>query len=161
DPTDLFAYDELARILKQNVTAALVREADLLRAVDTIYRRTDEISSLAEELGQELLQGDFDLQSLAELEGAVDTPVIKLLQSMFEDAVQVGASDIHIEPDENVLRIRQRVDGVLSEQLIEGKRVASALVTRLKLMAQIDISEKRLPQDGRFSMRVKDQTIDV
>ncbi|MCA1799206.1 MAG: GspE/PulE family protein [Xanthomonadaceae bacterium] len=161
DPTDIFAYDELSRLLKKNVSIALVREADLLRAIDIVYRRTDEISSLAEELGQELMQGDFDLATLAEAEGAVDAPVIKLLQSMFQDAVQVGASDIHIEPDESVLRIRQRVDGMLHEQIIEGKRIASALVTRLKLMSQLDISEKRLPQDGRFTIRVKERTVDV
>ena len=161
DPTDIFAYDELSRLLKKNVRVALVREADLLRAVDIIYRRTEEISSLAEELGQELMQGDFDLAQIVQTEGVVDAPVIKLLQSMFEDAVQVGASDIHIEPDESVLRVRQRVDGILHEQIIEGKRVTSALVTRLKLMSQLDISEKRMPQDGRFTIRVKDKTIDV
>ena len=161
DPTDIFAYDELSRLLKRNLRVALVREADLLRAVDIIYRRTEEISTLAEELGQELMQGDFDLAQLVQTEGVVDAPVIKLLQSMFEDAVQVGASDIHIEPDESVLRVRQRVDGMLHEQIIEGKRVTSALVTRLKLMSQLDISEKRMPQDGRFTIRVKDKTIDV
>ncbi len=161
DPTDIFAYDELARILKKSVRLALVREGDLLKAIDIVYRRTEEISTLAEELGAELQQGDFDLAQLMEAEGVVDAPVIKLLQSMFEDAVQVGASDIHIEPDEQVLRIRQRVDGVLHEQIIEGKRVTSALVTRLKLMSQLDISEKRMPQDGRFSIKVKDKTIDV
>ncbi len=161
DPTDIFAYDELARLLKKNLRIALVRESDLLRAIDIVYRRTEEISTLAEELGQELMQGDFDLNTLVESEGVVDAPVIKLLQSVFEDATQVGASDIHIEPDEHVLRIRQRVDGVLHEQIIEGKRITSALVTRLKLMSQLDISEKRLPQDGRFTIRVKDRTIDV
>ncbi len=161
DPNDIFAFDEVGRILKKNLRIALVRESDLLRAVDIVYRRTEEISSLAEELGQELMESDFDLAQLAETEGVVDAPVIKLLTSMFQDAVQVGASDIHIEPDESVLRIRQRVDGVLHEQVIEGKRIASALVTRLKLMSQLDISEKRLPQDGRFSVRVKDRTVDV
>ena len=76
---------------------------------------------------------------------------------MFQDAVQVRASDLHIEPGENVLRVRQRVDGVLQEQKIDGRRVASALVTRLKLMSGLDIAEKRLPQDGRFSLKVKDK----
>ena len=75
---------------------------------------------------------------------------------MFNDAVQARASDIHIEPGEQKLRIRLRVDGVLQEQLIDGRRVAGALVTRLKLMAGLDIAEKRLPQDGRFSVRVRE-----
>ncbi|MFW5926714.1 MAG: GspE/PulE family protein [Wenzhouxiangella sp.] len=161
DPTDIFAYDALSRMLKRPIRIALVRESDLLHTIDIVYRRTEEISSLAEELGEELSGSDYDIAQLEDDEGQVDAPVIKLLQSMFEDAVQIGASDIHIEPDENLLRIRQRVDGELQEQVIEGRRVASALVTRLKLMASLNISEKRLPQDGRFSVRVKDRNIDV
>jgi len=161
DPTDIFGYDALRSILKKPIDIVLVRESDLLRAIDIVYRRTEEISSLAEELGEELSESDYDIAQLEDDEGQVDAPVIKLLQSMFEDAVQIGASDIHIEPDESVLRIRQRVDGELQEQVIEGRRVASALVTRLKLMASLNISEKRLPQDGRFSVRVKDHNIDV
>jgi len=161
DPTDIFGYDALRSILKKPIDIVLVRESDLLRTIDIVYRRTEEISSLAEELGEELSESDYDISQLEDDEGQVDAPVIKLLQSMFEDAVQIGASDIHIEPDESVLRIRQRVDGELQEQVIEGRRVASALVTRLKLMASLNISEKRLPQDGRFSVRVKDHNIDV
>ena len=90
-----------------------------------------------------------------------DAPVVKLLQSIFEDAVQIRASDIHIEPDENVLRIRQRVDGVLQEQIMKERRIAPALVLRLKLLSGLDISEKRLPQDGRFTLKVKGRKIDV
>jgi MSHA biogenesis protein MshE len=80
---------------------------------------------------------------------------------MFEDAVQVGASDVHIEPQEAGLQIRVRVDGVLQTQTEADKRIGAALAQRLKLMAGLDISEKRLPQDGRFSVRLKDTTIDV
>lgn len=161
DPTDIFGYDALSRLLKRPINLVLVRESDLLRTIDVVYRRTEEISSLAEELGEELSGSDYDIAELEDDEGQVDAPVIKLLQSMFEDAVQIGASDIHIEPDEQVLRIRQRVDGELQEQVIDSRRVASALVTRLKLMASLNISEKRLPQDGRFSIRVKEHNIDV
>lgn len=161
DPTDIFAFDELQRILRKPVRLALVREADLLVAIDMVYRRTQEISSLADELGEEIAEGDYDLAELADEEEPVDAPVIKLLTSLFEDAVQVGTSDIHIEPDEKVLRLRQRIDGVLHEHTLENRRIAGALVTRLKLMSGLDISEKRLPQDGRFSIRVKEKMIDV
>ena len=161
DPTDIFAYDALGQMLKRPLNIVLIRESELLNTIDLVYRRTEEISSLAEELGEELSASDFDLAELGEGDNLSDAPVIKLLQSMFEDAIQVGASDIHIEPDEKVLRIRQRVDGQLQEQVIEGRKIASALVTRLKLMASLNISEKRLPQDGRFSVRVKDRNIDV
>ncbi|HEC85988.1 MAG: hypothetical protein DRR08_12515 [Candidatus Parabeggiatoa sp. nov. 2] len=90
-----------------------------------------------------------------------EAPVVKLVQSLFEDAMQMRASDIHIEPDENVLRIRSRIDSMLHEQIIPEKRIISSLVSRLKLVAGLDISEKRLPQDGRFNLTVKDKTIDV
>src|SRR5690606_3539604 len=86
---------------------------------------------------------------------------VKLLQKIFEEAIAAKASDIHIEPDEKVLRIRNRIDGVLIEQVMNEKRIASALVVRLKLMAGLDISEKRLPQDGRFNLKVKHHNIDV
>ncbi len=161
DPTDIFAHDELARLLGKSVKIALVNETELLRTIDITYRRTDEINALAAEVKEELGEARIDIDQLTADEDSAEAPVIKLLQSMFRDAVQVSASDIHIEPDEFVLRIRQRVDGVLQEHVIDGRGVAGALVTRLKLMSGLDISEKRLPQDGRFSVRVNETTLDI
>ncbi|MEX2524893.1 MAG: GspE/PulE family protein [Gammaproteobacteria bacterium] len=161
DPTDIFAYDELSRILNKPVRVAVVRESDLLKTIDLVYRKTDQISGYAEELSDELAESDIDLANLVSSADVTEAPVVKLLQSLFEDAIQIGASDIHIEPDENVLRLRQRVDGILQEHIMEETRIASALVLRLKLMAGLDISERRLPQDGRFSLKVKDHNIDV
>ena len=161
DPTDIFAYDELTKVLKRPIRQAVVREAELLRTIDSVYRKTDEISSLAEELSEELSETDFDIDELLQSSDVSEAPVVKLLQSIFEDAIQIGASDIHIEPDEQVLRIRQRIDGVLNEQVMKEKRIAAALVSRLKLMGGLDISERRLPQDGRFNIRIKDKPIDV
>ncbi|MFU8837661.1 MAG: GspE/PulE family protein [Thiohalomonadaceae bacterium] len=161
DPTDIFAYDELSKILKNDLRLAVVREADLLRTIDLVYRKTEEISSLAEELSEELSDSDISIEQMLQGADVSDAPVVKLLQSLFEDAVQIGASDIHIEPDEHVLRIRQRIDGVLQEQVMKEKRIAAAVVSRLKLMAGLDISERRLPQDGRFNIRVKEHSIDV
>ncbi len=161
DPTDIFAHDELSRLLGTTVKIALVNESELLRTIDIMYRRTDEINALAAEVKEDLGEARIDIDELTAEEDSAEAPVIKLLQSMFRDAVQVSASDIHIEPDEFVLRIRQRVDGVLQEHVIDGRGVASALVTRLKLMSGLDISEKRLPQDGRFSVRVNETTLDI
>ncbi|MCC7412162.1 MAG: type II/IV secretion system protein [Gammaproteobacteria bacterium] len=161
DPTNIFAYDELAALLKRPVELAVVREADLLRTIDAVYRHTEQITGFAEQLSDELTAGDIDMQELVAAADLADAPVVKLLQSVFEDAVQIKASDIHIEPDETVLRIRQRVDGVLQEHVLNEKRIVQALVLRLKLMGGLDISEKRLPQDGRFSIRVKDHAVDV
>ena len=160
DPTDIFAYDDIAQELGQNISVAVVRESELLESLDALYRRTDEIFSLAEEVGEELEEQAFDLDDF-DTDDAEDAPIVRLLQSIFEDAVQVGASDIHIEPDESTLRIRQRVDGVLQEQIMNEKRIAGALVLRLKLMCGLNISEKRLPQDGRFNVKVKNHYVDV
>jgi len=161
DPTDLMARDELLRVLKKTIRVAIVIKADLLAAIDQSYRRTDEINILAEKLGTELSETYFNIDSLLISDEIADAPVVKLLQSLFEDAILAKASDIHIEPDESVLRIRQRVDGVLIEQVLEEVNIASALVIRLKLIAGLNISEKRLPQDGRFNVRVQGRTLDV
>lgn len=161
DPTDIFAYDDLTKQLKCHIHLAVARESEIMSTIDMVYRRTSQISDLAEELGDELAESDIDLQELVQGEDVANAPVVKLLQSIFEDAVQIGASDIHIEPDENVLRIRTRVDGILQEQVMKEKRIASALVSRLKLMAGLNISERRIPQDGRFNIRVRDRSIDV
>jgi MSHA biogenesis protein MshE len=160
DPLDLFAYDELTRILKRNIAIAAVPEGQLAAAFDRLYRRTEEISGLARALERDL--GDaVDFGELTATVGIEGAPVVRLLQSLFEDAMQVGASDVHIEPQETSLQIRVRVDGVLQVQTQADKRIGGALAQRLKLMAGLDISEKRLPQDGRFSVRLKDHTIDV
>ena len=160
DPTDIYALDEIQGKLSKPVSQAIVREAALLENFDLIYRRTEEISALAEELGQDLSESGVDLDDLLQVE-MTDAPVAKLLRSIFEDAVQIGASDIHIEPDKNVIRIRQRIDGVLYEQVMKETQIAPAVVVRLKLMSNLNISEKRLPQDGRFNMVVKKRDIDV
>src|SRR5205807_8537122 len=102
-----------------------------------------------------------DFGALGATLGAEDAPVVKLLQSLFQDATQVGASDIHIEPQEDKLRIRFRIDGQLQAQTETELRVAAALALRLKLMAGLDISEKRHPQDGRFNVVVRQQPVDV
>jgi MSHA biogenesis protein MshE len=161
DPTNIFAYDELSRILKKSIRLAVVREIDLLKTIDTVYRKTEQISGFAEQLNDELTESDIDLGALLADADVADAPVVKLLHSLFEDAIQIKASDIHIEPDEKVIRIRQRVDGVLQEHIMDEIRIAPALVLRLKLMAGLDISEKRLPQDGRFSLKVKEHNVDI
>ena len=161
DPQDLLATDKISQILKGNINLAIVKEADLLSVIDLMYRRSTEITNLAEELSAELEPGDIDLAKMTEGLSLADAPVVKLLQSIFDDAVQVNASDIHIEPDEHVLRIRQRIDGVLYEQILKEKDVAPALALRLKLMAGLNIAEKRLPQDGRFSIKLKGKNFDV
>jgi MSHA biogenesis protein MshE len=161
DPTDLMVIDDLQRILKKPVMPAFIREQEMLSILDSVYRRQEQMASIAGELEGELQSSDFDINAMAMTSDTSEAPVVRLLQSLFEDAVQVKASDVHIEPEENQLRIRLRVDGELQEQVMKEKRVASALVSRLKIMSGLDISEKRLPQDGRFNIRVRNRNIDV
>ncbi|MDI1299650.1 type II/IV secretion system protein [Methylotenera sp.] len=161
DPTDLFAYDELVRLLHRDIELAVIQESALLQLIDRSYRRTDEISNLALELGQDLGDTAIDFAAMGMGGSAEEAPVVKLLQTIFEDAVQVRASDIHIEPQEHKLHIRFRIDGVMHLQTEADLKIASALALRLKLMSGLDISEKRLPQDGRFAVKVKQQAVDV
>lgn len=161
DPTDLFAYDEIARLLKKTVELAVVNETEVLGAIDRIYRRTEQITDFAREVEQDLGDTSIDFGALAANPGLEEAPVVKLLQSVFDDAVQVRASDIHIEPQDGRLQIRFRIDGVLHLQTEADIKVATPLALRLKLMADLDISEKRLPQDGRFAVKVRNQRIDV
>jgi MSHA biogenesis protein MshE len=162
DPNDLAAYDDIRRLLRREVEIAVVAESQLLALIDRVYCRTDEISGLAKELTADLsdLPIEFDDPARAASE-AEEAPVAKLLQTVFEEAVRARASDIHIEPQERLLRVRFRIDGVLHVQMDADAKIASAMALRLKLMSGLDISEKRLPQDGRFAMTVRNSTIDV
>ena len=160
DPTDLFAYDEISRLLKRDIELVLVSENQVLESIDRIYRRTEQITDLARELGAGM-EDVVNFGILSTEPGGEDAPVVKLLQTMFEDATQVNASDVHIEPQELRLQIRFRIDGQLQLQTETDIKIAPALVQRVKLMSGLDISEKRLPQDGRFNVRVQDTRIDV
>jgi MSHA biogenesis protein MshE len=162
DPTDLAAYDELTRLLKREINLAVVSESQLMTSIDRLYRRTGEISALSLELTAELAQTEADFGAASGADAALkDAPVVKLLQTLFEDAVQVRASDIHIEPQEKNLHVRFRIDGVLHLQTESDSKIASALVLRLKLMSGLDISERRLPQDGRFHVDIRGSAVDV
>ncbi len=161
DPTDLPAYDELTRILKRDIEQAVVAESQLLAAIDRGYARTEEISGLAQELGDEVGDAAVSFTTLATSAGAEEAPVVKLLQSVFDEALRVRASDIHIEPQESRLFIRFRIDGVLYVQTEAESKISAPLVLRLKLMSGLDISEKRLPQDGRFVAKVRNSQVDV
>lgn len=163
DPADLAAVDAISNYVQpRKMRLAVVPDSQLLTAFDNLYRRTKDIVQFAKELQTETEEGaEFDLGAMSLDADADDATVAKLLQSIFTDAVQVRASDIHIEPDEGALRIRMRVDGVLHENVLTEANIANALLLRLKLMAGLDISEKRLPQDGRFNIKVRGHSIDV
>jgi len=162
DPTDITAYDEVMRIVHRDIELVVVIESQLVPLLDRVYRRTEEISGLAKELTQEMGDIPFEFGSVLGLTaGAEDAPVVKLLNTVFEEALKMRASDIHVEPQEKSLVIRFRIDGVLHIQTEADAKIATALVLRLKLMSGLDISEKRLPQDGRFALQLRGAPVDV
>ena len=163
DPSDLNAYDEVARLTRREIDLAVVAESHLLAALDRVYRGVDEIAGLARELTADIANVEDEIGDLLGLSTATteDAPVVRLLSSMFEQALRARASDIHIEPQERQLRIRFRIDGVLQVRTEADAKIAGAVALRLKLMSGLDISEKRLPQDGRFHVKLKQANVDV
>ncbi|MBR9857209.1 MAG: type II/IV secretion system protein [Gammaproteobacteria bacterium] len=160
DPADLDTQDAIANLLSpREVRLAVAPQSQLFGLYDQLYRRTDDIANLAEQLQVENTPSRPALEA-AGLDDS-DATVAKLLYSLFEDALQVGASDVHIEPDKNLIRLRMRVDGLLQETELKEVGIAPALVSRLKLMAGLDIAERRLPQDGRFALKIKNSPVDV
>ena len=162
DPTDITAYDEILRHVKRDIDLVVVIESQLMAMLDRVYRRTEEITGLAKELTQEMADIPVEFGSLlGSAPGAEDAPVVKLLNTVFEEALKMRASDIHVEPQEKSLAIRFRIDGILHVQTEADSKIATALVLRLKLMSGLDISEKRLPQDGRFAIQLRGKPVDV
>jgi MSHA biogenesis protein MshE len=161
DPTDMAAFDQLARSLKAHIVPAVVAEGALLGAIERIYQRKEAMATFAREVAADVGEGVLSLAGLEGSATADEAPVLKLINSIFDAAVTRGVSDIHIEPQERALQIRFRIDGVMQVQSTPDARVAGALVQRLKLMSSLDIAEKRLPQDGRFRVKVAGATLDV
>jgi MSHA biogenesis protein MshE len=159
DPTDLRAQDELAMALKRPIDVSMITNEQLVHTIDRIYRKTEQISEYAREVEREVEV--VDLNAMSAQITAEDAPVVRLPQTVFDDAAKAHASDIHVEPQEKKLIVRFRIDGVLHVQAEADPRIASALVVRLKLMAGLDIAEKRLPQDGRIAMKTGSHKMDV
>ncbi|MFT7300626.1 MAG: MSHA biogenesis protein MshE, partial [Porticoccus sp.] len=162
-PLDLSAINELTRLLKRRITFVEAPENELMLALDQAYQPTKKINEHAEQveaLANDLKAG-IGFAELTAAPGLEGTPVARLLLSLFESSMRMGASDIHIEPLESGLQIRVRRDGFLEIQMLADKRSGEALIQRVKLMAGLDISEKRLPLDGSFNVRLNKHTIDV
>lgn len=158
DPLDVVAIDKLREFLKCPLYFALVKDQDLEKVFNLTYRHTKAISNFAQALSQEI---NKDVEAIVTAEGETDAPVIDLLDTIFRDASQLNASDIHIEPSATLIRIRLRIDGMLHEQIVKEPGIMTAIASRLKLMAGLNISEKRLPQDGRFEITQHGRKYDV
>lgn len=164
DPLDYPTRDEITdKFYPSEVRFVIAPESEIVRSLSQFYRNTEAIAKYANQLQTEVVNSAFDMSSdlLGVDDATSDAAVVNLLRTVFEDAINFNASDIHIEPDENVLRIRQRIDGNLTEQILNNVEIAPAIALRLKLMSGLDISEKRLPQDGRFPVTISGKNIDV
>ncbi len=155
---------ELRRHLGAPLRLSILAPNDFETLLRGLYEQGDDARAMVSDLDERL-----DLQTLADelpepadlLESDDDAPIIRLINALLTEAVKEGASDIHVEPYENRLVVRFRVDGVLREVLSPQKAIAAAVVSRIKVMARLDIAERRLPQDGRISLRVAGRPVDV
>src|SRR5580765_8266176 len=163
DPTNVFAMDDIKFMTGFNIEPVVASESAIMDAIDKAYGGSQQDAANVDELlasmGDEAdveLQAEQDEMDLAELEKSADeAPIVKLVNIVMTDAVKRGASDIHIEPYEKEYRVRFRIDGVLQHIMSPPMKLKDAITSRIKIMAKMDISEKRLPQDGRIMLKMQ------
>ena len=161
DPFNILAIDDIAAFTKHKVDCVISTEKEITNALDRLYASQDGVSETVEqapggpkpkvELDESEDQGAFTLGA----EEASDAPIVKIVDALLRDAMKKRASDIHIEPFEKEARVRLRVDGCLEEQTPIPKTSQNAVLTRLKIMSRINITENRIPQDGRFKIKMQ------
>ena len=162
DPTNVFAMDDIKFMTGFNIEPVVASESAIMDAIDKAYGGSQQESNVDELLAAMGDEADVELQAeqdeidLAELEKSADeAPIVKLVNIVMTDAVKRGASDIHIEPYEKEYRVRFRIDGVLQHIMSPPMKLKDAITSRIKIMAKMDISEKRLPQDGRIMLKMQ------
>lgn len=157
DPSNIFAIDDIKFLTGYNVESVVASETSIKAAIEKYYQASEmELGDVLTELGEEDMEilHEEEEVDVADLKKAVDdAPVVKLVNLILTDAIKKGASDIHVEPYEKAFRVRFRVDGVLQEMMKPPLKLKNAIVSRLKIMASLDIAERRLPQDGRIKMK--------
>ena len=157
DPANVFALDDIRSASRLDVRPVVATKADVMTAIDRFHRGDDEMDELASGF-QEADSAD-DLASMTEV--VEDAPIVKFVNILITQAVQDRASDIHIEPTEKDLRVRFRIDGVLHEVMRSPRSMTAGVTSRLKIMADINIAERRIPQDGRLSTVVNSKKVDL
>jgi type IV pilus assembly protein PilB len=156
DPANVYALDDIRAITNRDVQPVVATASDVEQAISKFAHMDGQVEALASQAA-DAIEGD-DQQIEAALEEA---PIVKLVTAIMTQAVGDRASDVHIEPTEKDVRIRFRVDGVLHEVMHSPKNIQGGLISRLKVMADLNIAEKRVPQDGRISMRVGGKQLDL
>ena len=164
NPANIFAIDDIKFITGCEVQPVVAPEGMVKKAIDKAYDSAASFETVMKGLDDEIEVIDEtpdDVPDVALLGEAEQAPVVKLVNSLISDAVRKGASDIHIEPYERTLRVRFRIDGTLYEMMSPPFRMKAAIISRLKIMAELDIAERRVPQDGRIKLRLLGRTIDL
>ncbi|MBU1702120.1 MAG: type IV-A pilus assembly ATPase PilB [Candidatus Eisenbacteria bacterium] len=163
NPGNFFAIDDIKFITGLEVQALVTTETQIRRAVDRYYDQAESMADVMKSIEDdvEVVDDKAEEDGSEGDVGADEAPVVKFVNSLISDAVRRGASDIHIEPYEKVLRVRFRIDGTLYELMRPPFRLRSAIISRLKIMADLDIAEKRIPQDGRIKIRLKNKVVDL
>jgi type IV pilus assembly protein PilB len=160
DPDDVFALDDVRAASGMRITPVLVDEHDLMQAINRFHRADHELTELSNALEEENRAEDLESLSMRDA-GADDAPIVRFVNLIIGQAIQDAASDIHIEPDERELRVRFRIDGVLHEMQSAPRSITSGVISRLKIMSDIDIAERRKPQDGRMAIRHAGRHVDI
>ena len=159
DPTDVGRADDLRLALGHNVRLAVSEPADLERAIKTLYRTQIEVDQEEETTEEAEFERAAQREEISDAGG--ESPAVKLVHTTMAQAIEDGASDIHFEPQENEMVVRARIDGVTRQVATIPKPMQPAVVTRLKIMGQLDIAERRAPQDGRVSVRFGGEPLDL
>jgi type IV pilus assembly protein PilB len=156
DPSNVLALDDIRTVTDRDVRPVVATRSDIIAAIDRFLRSDEDMGGLGD---FELDEGDDDLDAVDSV--VDDAPIVKFVNALISRAVKDRASDIHIEPQERDVRVRYRVDGVLHEIMTQSRKIHPAVVSRLKIMAEIDIAERRIPQDGRISLKTGGKSIDL
>jgi type IV pilus assembly protein PilB len=157
DPSNIYAIDDLKFVTGYNIEVVVASEASIKQAIDKAYDSGlsyKEVMEGFDDAEIELGKMEEEVNVLDLEKSAEDAPVVKLVNLVLVDAIKKGASDIHVEPYEKSMRVRYRIDGVLYEVMKPPLKLKNAMLSRLKIMAELDIAERRLPQDGRIKLKV-------
>jgi len=170
DPLNVIAIDTIVLKIKRQVRVVISSAQQIRRAIEVIYHGSDveeqrlrdlvELEVSTEQNEEDLLEGDIE-DIASSQEAATKAPVIRFVDLLLSQAVKSRASDIHIEPQERSMSIRMRIDGVLRDMVPPPRKMQAAVIARIKILSEMDIAERRLPQDGRFKMKASGRNIDV
>jgi type IV pilus assembly protein PilB len=161
NPSNIFAIDDIKFITGLDVQPAVAGEMAIKRNIDKFYATTDSLASIMEGIEDDIeLVEEVDDDDINGQEGQ-NAPVVKLVNTLLAEAVKIGASDVHIEPYERHMRVRYRIDGVLSEVMEPPIKLKNAITSRLKIMSELDIAERRIPQDGRIKLKIGTKKVDL